>query len=157
MKKSCSVCGQLFEQDEHKYISCEAHSFGETEFMAKGSLEETKVYLDKEGYSSLGKLLEPLVDDTMHTDYIEDIKCANCETVLVYFDEKKQTSVTLGGDGMFWLENKDQSVKKIFFCSRDCFDQFFCIKPKEHGHTLGAVIECKKCEKFHVNTILQHE
>lgn len=28
---TCSVCGELFDQDERKLVSCPAHSFGEVE------------------------------------------------------------------------------------------------------------------------------
>lgn len=38
-KKQCSVCGELFDQDDNKYISCPAHSFGETELMQERESE----------------------------------------------------------------------------------------------------------------------
>lgn len=76
MKRDCSVCGKLFEQDENKYTSCEAHSFGETEEMqlediGKSTLDNSIVYLEQKGYSGLAKMLhakKDFIDDIAHTD-----------------------------------------------------------------------------------------
>lgn len=72
--------------------------------------------------------LAPLVDDRIHTEYIEDIHCDNCNLLCAYFDEEKQTSVTMDVPSMCWLENVDKNVKTIYFCSSKCFDEYFGVE-----------------------------
>ena len=91
----------------------------------KGDLKGTRMYLDKQGYNPLAKLLEPLVDDTIHTDFIDDLTCETCDELIAYFDEKEQESVTMNLPGICWLENEDKNEETLYFCSGDCFDRYF--------------------------------
>lgn len=91
----------------------------------KGDLKGTRLYLDKQGYNPLAKLLEPLVDDTLHTDFIDDLNCEVCDRLIAHFDEKEQESVTMDWPGICWLENEDKNEKTLYFCSGDCFDRYF--------------------------------
>lgn len=120
MKVNCSVCGKLFEQDEHKYISCEAHSFGETEEMqiediGKAPLENSIVYLEKQGYNGLAKMLKTkkaFIDDITHTEYVEDVTGVSGYTNDLNYQVVYADPPWRYGDKM--LSNK-VSEKKVYY------------------------------------------